>query len=199
MDSPWTDGPDTTCPWCHSTSLRRYTRPRRLDWSAMTVLTYARDRWQQTYAVVVDVRDHDEQLTVETLGASLRDQQVVRPSAAAEIELGQLSPTLGTRTVQIPVRSLERYGHRGVGSVAGDCVLSLFHWNLSTVNTALRTGNILITVDFEPVQFNEHQSLVSKQPGIASFVKFRSQENSASAFSGRVALYPNPVGERFVL
>lgn len=94
-----------------------------------TFLTYF---WQltDTYAVIVNVRDHNEQLTVEAFGASFRNQKVVRPTTAAEIKLGQLGPTLGTRSVQIPVRSLKRNGHWRVHRVASDCILSLFHWNL---------------------------------------------------------------------
>lgn len=80
-----------------------------------------------TYAIVVNVRDHNEQLTVETFGVPFRYQEVVGPSATAEIKLGQLCPTLGTGSVQIPVSSLERNGHWRVHRVASDRVLSLFH------------------------------------------------------------------------
>jgi len=62
----------------------------------------------ERYLIFGVVCDHDEELCLKALGGALWNEQVVRPTAAAEVELFLFVAPTGSAIVEAAERALER-------------------------------------------------------------------------------------------
>lgn len=124
--------------------------------------------WSNNYLIFIPIGDHSEEDYRVSLGCSFGYEHVVRPAAAAEVELCGLRAARATRTCRLVAEcTLVGDSYWRFNTPTTDCVCARIHWNLHHVLRNMFTmifvknHNILISLNI-PIEVFVDKVLLCK-------------------------------------